>query len=60
MKSPKRGYSRSTTKKPRRRVQYLLDWVDPALMREVQKKSKRTGISVRSKLMATLRRWVRT
>jgi hypothetical protein len=57
----KRGYA---TRKPkprsRRRIQYLLDWVPPALMRQVKAKSRRSGVSVREKLLATLERWVRT
>jgi hypothetical protein len=56
-----RGYSkRQPVPRSRRRVQYLLDWVPPALMRQVKAKSRRSGVSVREKLLSTLRRWVRT
>lgn len=54
----KRGYSRAFTPRGDSGKRYLLDEIPAGLWKDVKAKSKRTGVSVRAKLLQQLTAWV--
>lgn len=57
-KRPPRGYSRAFTARGDTGKKYLIDDIPAGLWRDVKAKSKRSGVSIRAKLLAHLTAWV--
>jgi len=57
-KAPKRGYSRDFTPRGDTGKRYLLDEIPAGLWKDVKAKSKRTGISIRAKMLQHLAAWI--
>jgi hypothetical protein len=55
---PKRGYSRAFTPRGDSGKRYLLDEIPAGLWKDVKAKSKRSGVSIRARLLAHLTAWV--
>jgi hypothetical protein len=55
---PERGYSRAFTARGNTGKKYLLDDIPAGLWRDVKAKSKRTGVSIRAKVLSDLTAWV--
>jgi hypothetical protein len=53
-----RGYSRKFTAKGRtKRVQIMVDWAPPLLVRRVQVKCRRDSVSLRTVVLTLLQEW---